>query len=139
MHWALPYAATREPVLERLASLGLRAAEAPSWFDVDHGPDLERLEEVLVDTPERAPAVHRELSAHGDGPRLSVVVATLDEGRALDACLDALAEQPGPVEVVVSDGALVSTLAVGAASVVLGRDLDASSNQSAIDQALAAD
>lgn len=33
----------------------------------------------------------------------------------------------------------VSTLAVGAASVVLGRDLDASSNQSAIDQALAAD
>ncbi|MEM8709298.1 MAG: hypothetical protein AAGE98_22760, partial [Actinomycetota bacterium] len=33
----------------------------------------------------------------------------------------------------------VSALAVGAASVVLGRDLDASTNQSAIDQALAAD
>ena len=119
---ALPWDrdATRGPVLERLAALGLRAAEAPSWFDVDHGADLERLEELLADAPERAPAVHRELTAlrarrddrepHADAaepgaaPLLSVVVATLDEGRGLDACLDALAEQPGPVEVVVSDG-----------------------------------
>ncbi len=94
--------ATAAPVRARAAALGLDVGEAPRGFDVDRGDDLGALRRALRESPDAAPAVRAELETPGDP--LSVVVAHLDEGMLLDRCLDALAQQPGPLEVVVADG-----------------------------------
>jgi len=107
-------AATREPapgtmeqVQARLRRMGLTVALAPAWYDVDVEPDLQRLRADLAADPERAPMTLALLPADGQpgGPTpLSVIIATLDENIALDACLDALRQQPGPLEIIVADG-----------------------------------
>lgn len=95
---------TAAAVRVRARELGLSVADAPASFDVDHAEDLPRLERVLRDDPQRAPETLRELTAGGDSEPLSVVIAHLDEGHELDRCLDALAEQAGPLEILVADG-----------------------------------
>lgn len=44
----------------RARQLGLRVASLPPWFDVDTGPDLERLESSLRNTPGPAPRHTRQ-------------------------------------------------------------------------------
>ena len=100
---------TRAQVQARAAQLGLSLTLAPPWFDVDRGPDLERLARHLALHPDAAPRCAELLAGAIErsppSPMLlSVIVATLNEGQRLNACLDALARQPGPVEVIVSDG-----------------------------------
>lgn len=41
---------------------------------------------------------------HDEQPFVSLIVSTLNEGLLLDACCTALAEQPGPIEIIVADG-----------------------------------
>ncbi len=99
--------ATAAQVETRVRRLGLRCARAPEWFDVDRAEDLPRLEELLRADPERAPETARELRRQaepGARPTISAVIATLEEGVRLDECLDALARQPGELEVIVADG-----------------------------------
>lgn len=96
--------ATRLPVLARAEARGLSVAEADEWFDVDHARDLVRLREVMSRNLHRAPELRRVLESHGDAEPLSIIVASLDEGHGLDACIDALRSQPGPNEIIVADG-----------------------------------
>lgn len=108
--------ATRAPTAERVRALRLSLAEAPAWFDVDRGDDLARLASVLgrtppsgakppsCATPSPAPRTAAELARGPDDGLVSVVVPTWNEGDGLRAALDALARQPGPLEVVVADG-----------------------------------
>ena len=49
----------------RLAELGLDAARAPIWFDVDEPEDLPRVRRVLERNPERAPHTMEALLAMG--------------------------------------------------------------------------
>jgi rSAM/selenodomain-associated transferase 2/rSAM/selenodomain-associated transferase 1 len=95
---------TAAAVRARALALGLHVADAPASFDVDRAEDLPRLERALHDEPGRAPDTLSELGAPADTEPLSVVVAHLDEGAGLDACLDALLRQPDPLEIVVADG-----------------------------------
>jgi uncharacterized protein len=95
------------PVRERLRRMGLGVALAPEWYDIDVAEDLPRLRADLAADPERAPATLSLLPADGapGGPQpLSVVIASLDENIGLDACLAALREQQGPLELIVADG-----------------------------------
>ncbi len=97
--------ATREQVLDRAARMGLSVGEAPGWFDVDRGDDLERLRDVLSHDADAAPETRKVLSAHdADEQPLSIVVVALNESIGLDYCLEGLAEQPGPLEIIVADG-----------------------------------
>ncbi len=98
---------TLAQVQERARRMGLTVALAPDWYDVDVEADLRRLRTDLAADPERAPATLALLPANGapgGPPPLSVVIATLEENVALDACLLALADQPGPLEIIVADG-----------------------------------
>jgi rSAM/selenodomain-associated transferase 2 len=133
---------TRPAVESRANAWGLTVAHAPSWFDVDYGTDLPRLDRALRDAPLRAPRTRaalkaffaaastsaegphpasqqannhgRRLADHneqapqdsaGDAvPLVSLIVSTLNEGLRLDKCCAALADLPGPVEIIVADG-----------------------------------
>jgi rSAM/selenodomain-associated transferase 2/rSAM/selenodomain-associated transferase 1 len=99
--------ATLRQVEARAQRIGLVVARAPEWFDVDRERDLPRLREALGADPERAPetlaALARHDAAAGREP-FSIVVAALNENIRLDACLEALRQQQGPLEIVVADG-----------------------------------
>jgi hypothetical protein len=91
----------------RARELGLTLGEALPAFDVDRGDDLRRLRDHVRGQPEVAPACAAALDREqrdGASPRLSVIVASLDEGDRLDRCLADLERQPGPYEVIVADG-----------------------------------
>lgn len=102
LDWETP--GTRARVQQRAKALGLRVAEAPGWFDVDRGADLDRLRGVLWADAERAPETRALLAGDtGDEP-LSIVVVALNESIGLDYCLERAREQPGPLELIVADG-----------------------------------
>jgi rSAM/selenodomain-associated transferase 1 len=108
LDWEAP--GTRGQVEQRAAALGLGVALAPEWFDVDREADLGRLRSSLAGEPERAPetlAALGQLDAAGGREPLSVIVSSLDENIGLDACLEALRQQEGPLEVIVADGGSV--------------------------------
>ena len=98
---------TLAQVCERAERIGLKVSLAPAWFDIDRPEDLEGLRDVLEGEPEAAPetlaTLAREQAAAGH-PLLSVVVTSLNENIRLDACLEALRQQEGPLEIVVADG-----------------------------------
>ena len=98
---------TAAQVQERARRLGLTVARAPEWFDVNVPEDLPRLHAALARDPERAPetlaTLAREEAAAGVEP-LSIVVSALNESVGLDACLAALQQQEGPLEIIVADG-----------------------------------
>ncbi|GJM21243.1 MAG: hypothetical protein DHS20C15_11580 [Planctomycetota bacterium] len=93
---------TATQVRARAAQLGLSLGEAPAWFDLDHARDLKTFPERAA--RERAPRLHALLRDDPCTDPLSIVLPTLDEGALLDTALAALAEQPGPLEIVVADG-----------------------------------
>jgi len=93
---------TAAQVRARATSLGLRVGDAPAWFDLDHAADLKRFPERAA--REHAPRLHALLHDDPCTDPLSVVVPALNEGALLARALDALAEQPGPLEIVVADG-----------------------------------
>lgn len=98
---------TRARTETRARELGLTVGEALPAFDVDRGDDLRRLKDHVRGQPDVAPASAAALDLEDrerGAPRISVVVASLDEGQRLDECLAALARQPGPYEVIVADG-----------------------------------
>ncbi len=94
---------TAEPVRERARAGGWSLGEAPAFFDIDHARDLPRLHNLLQAEPALAPATLSELERNTDDP-LSVVVASLNEGEALDRSLDALAPHGDALDVIVADG-----------------------------------
>ena len=98
---------TAGQVRERARRLGLTVAQAPEWLDVSGADDLPRLRAALARDPERAPetlaTLAREEAAAGAEP-LSIVVSACNESVGLDACLAALQQQEGPLEIVVADG-----------------------------------
>lgn len=99
---------TLQPVLQRAQTLGLSTALATPHHDVDRVEDLPGLCARLTGTTGRAPATQRALeSLIETAAFISVIVPTLEEGQNLDRCLAALAQQPGPLEIVVSDGGSV--------------------------------
>lgn len=99
--------ATLAQVEARARRIGLTVARAPDWFDVDRSGDLPRLRSVVAAEPDRAPetlaALARHDAAAGREP-FSIVVAALNENIGLDACLAALRQQQGPLEIIVADG-----------------------------------
>jgi len=106
--------ATAAMVTARARSHGLSVTLAPPWFDIDHAEDLPRLKQLLHREPTRSPATLHELESCGEP--LSVVIANLDEGVRLDDCLDNLASQAGPLEVIVADGGSADGSALRAAT-----------------------
>lgn len=115
--------ATLSQVEERARRMSLKVAYAPEWFDIDHEDDLGAMCQLLDEDPERAPETAAALAA--PEPDLSVIVAALNENVGLDACLAALAEQEGKLEIVVADGGSTDrsaerAAAGGAAVVVTG-------------------
>jgi rSAM/selenodomain-associated transferase 1 len=63
----IPWSTPRvlELTLERCVALSLKTELLPSWYDVDHQEDLERLCAELSDCPERAPHCARALRKLG--------------------------------------------------------------------------
>lgn len=114
---------TRAQVEQRARALSLRVAHVPDWFDIDHAEDLEAMRQLLDEDTERAPETAAALAA--PEPELSVIVAALNENVGLDACLTALSEQDGPLEILVADGGSTDhsaerAVASGATVVVTG-------------------
>lgn len=93
---------TAAQVRARANARGLSLAEAPAWFDLDEADDLAHFAAEVPET--RAPRLHALLREDPTRDPLSIVLPTLDEGARLLATLDALAEQPGPLELIVADG-----------------------------------
>lgn len=96
---------TRGAVEQRVAALGLQVAAAPPGFDIDRAQDLPGLARRLATDAGAAPHTAAALATLDEpGARVSVILACLDEACRLPSALAALAEQPGPHEVIVSDG-----------------------------------
>ncbi|MHC4845046.1 MAG: TIGR04283 family arsenosugar biosynthesis glycosyltransferase [Planctomycetota bacterium] len=93
---------TREQVEERARRMSLKVAQVPEWFDIDRADDLADMRQLLDEDKEHAPETAAALAA--PEPELSVVVAALNENVGLDACLEALREQPAALELIVADG-----------------------------------
>jgi rSAM/selenodomain-associated transferase 1 len=59
--------AVQRVTLQRAAECGLRLCELAEEFDVDEGPDLERLVRALRERPDAAPATRAVLFGRNDG------------------------------------------------------------------------
>ena len=91
---------TFDATLARLRARGMSVAILEPWFDVDRPADLERLRRELAARPDAAPVTRHALA----GPRISVVMPVLDEGKRIAAALGDVVALPGLHEVIVVDG-----------------------------------